>query len=413
MLRFKADDGSDFPEWEENTLGTFCVKIGSGKTPKGGRKIYCDNGVMFIRSQNVLNGILDLTDVVYITNDINESMLSTVLEEYDILLNITGASIGRCCLYLCKKKANVNQHVCIIRLDKNADIIPEFLLQYILSDCIQNQIKSFQSGGSREGLNFQQVSNFIVYRPSLPEQHKIAAVLSTIDEIISATEAEVSAWEERKKGVMQKLFSQEVRFKTDDGSDYPEWEEKKLGELTKRISRRNKDGISDIPLTISSAYGLIDQRKYFNKVVAAQDLTNYYLLKKGEFAYNRSSSVGYDFGAIKRLDEYECGAVSTLYICFSIKDDNVVYSDFLVEYFDSCKWNKYAGTVCAEGARNHGLLNISVNDFFDMPILLPSLPEQRKIADCLSSFDDVINQAKAELAAWQEFKKGLLQQMFV
>lgn len=234
MLRFKADDGSDFPKWEENTLGKFCVKIGSGKTPKGGRKIYCDNGVMFIRSQNVLNGILDLTDVVYITNDINESMLSTVLEEYDILLNITGASIGRCCLYLCKKKANVNQHVCIIRLDKNADIIPEFLLQYILSDCIQNQIKSFQSGGSREGLNFQQVSNFIVHIPSLPEQRKIATFLSTIDEIIATTEAEVSAWEERKKGVMQKLFSQEVRFRADDGSDFPEWEEKKLGEITKK-----------------------------------------------------------------------------------------------------------------------------------------------------------------------------------
>ena len=198
-LGFKDSDGSEFPEWEEKKLGTFCVKIGSGKTPKGGRKIYCNDGVMLIRSQNVLNGILDLSDVVYITNDINESMLSTVLEEHDVLLNITGASIGRCCLYLCDKKANVNQHVCIIRLDKNADIIPEFLLQYILSDCIQNQIESYQNGGSREGLNFQQVSNFIVHRPSLPEQKKIASFLSTIDEIIQSTESELTAWQERKR----------------------------------------------------------------------------------------------------------------------------------------------------------------------------------------------------------------------
>lgn len=408
-LRFMADDGNDFPEWEENSLSLFLKenKLRNADLRFGKDDVLSVSGDYGVVNQIEFQG---------------RSFVGKSVQQYRILPH-NGIVYTKSPLKANPYgiiKANKGEDGIVSTLyavfDCKDNIIPEFIeLYFDLDERLNKYLKPLVNIGAKHDMkisNERFLSGSVCF-PSLPEQRKIATFLSTIDEIIATTEAEVSAWEERKKGVMQKLFSQEVRFKADDGSDYPEWEEKKLGELTKRISRRNKDGISDIPLTISSAYGLIDQRKYFNKVVAAQDLTNYYLLKKGEFAYNRSSSVGYDFGAIKRLDEYECGAVSTLYICFSIKEDNVVYSDFLVEYFDSCKWNKYAGTVCAEGARNHGLLNISVNDFFDMPILLPSLPEQRKIADCLSSLDDVTNQTKAELASWQEFKKGLLQQMFV
>lgn len=410
-LRFKAEDGSDFPEWEEKRLKDICCKIGSGKTPKGGQEIYQDCGVMLIRSQNVRNGFLDLTDVAYISSEVNQTMLGSTLKFNDLLLNITGASIGRCCKYNKTQQGNVNQHVCVLRIENQEDILPDFVLCYLLSDLIQNQIDLEQSGGSREGLNFQQVGNLEIKLPAKNEQQKISDFLSTIDSIIVSQKEELAAWEQRKKGIMQKLFSQEVRFKADDGSEFPEWEEKRLGEISNRVTRKNLNCETNVPLTISGSYGLIDQRLFFNKIVAAEDLSKYYLLKKGEFAYNRSSSNGYEYGAIKRLTNHDQGAVSTLYLCFSVDDD--VNDDYLTWYFESGRWHKYAQTVCAEGARNHGLLNISANEFFNLPVKLPSLPEQKKIADCLSSIDEVIKKEKEELEKWQELKKGLLQQMFV
>mgnify|MGYP002726903154 FL=1 len=108
--------------------------------------------------------------------------------------------------------------------------------------------------------------------------------------------------------------------------------EKKLGEIAERVTRKNKNNETPLPLTISSKDGLVDQVTYFNKTVASKDMSGYHLLKNGEFAYNKSYSVGYDFGSIKRLDKYPMGALSTLYICFSIKNFD---SDFMKVYFDS------------------------------------------------------------------------------
>lgn len=211
---------------------------------------------------------------------------------------------------------------------------------------------------------------------------------------------------------MQKLFSQEVRFKADDGSDFPEWEEKKLGEIAVRIIRKNSNNVTDIPLTISSVDGLIDQRNFFNKIVASKDMSGYYLLKKGEFAYNKSYSKGYDFGSIKRLNLYNEGALSTLYICFALNENE--NSDFYQTYFDSLVWYPELQKICAEGARNHGLLNVPTNDFFEMKLCVPkSVQEQQKIADCLSSMNQLIENQKKTILAWKELKKGLLQQMFV
>ena len=141
-------------------------------------------------------------------------------------------------------------------------------------------------------------------------------------------------------------------------------------------------------------------------------MSGYYLLKNGEFAYNKSYSKGYAFGSIKRLNLYDEGALSTLYICFALnKDEN---SDFYQKYFDSLSWYPEVQKICAEGARNHGLLNVSTSDFFEIKLFVPfSDQEQQKIADCLSAFDEVIEKQKATLAVWEELKKGLLQQMFV
>ena len=244
------------------------------------------------------------------------------------------------------------------------------------------------------------------------EQQRIAEFFTDLDHLITLHQRKLKNLNVLKKGVMQKLFSQKIRFKADDGSEFPEWEEKKLDDVAVRVTRKNKDNITDIPLTISSADGLIDQRDFFNKVVASKDMSGYYLLKKGEFAYNKSYSKGYDFGSIKKLDLYAEGALSTLYICFALnKDEN---PDFYQKYFDSLFWYLELQKICAEGARNHGLLNVSTNEFFQMKLKVPSSKqEQKKIADCLSSLDEVIEKQKATVAAWEELKKGLLQQMFV
>ncbi|WP_229055424.1 restriction endonuclease subunit S [Bifidobacterium longum] len=208
------------------------------------------------------------------------------------------------------------------------------------------------------------------------------------------------------------MVAPKLRFKADDGSAFPEWEEKTLGDIVERVTRKNRDNQTDVPLTISSLDGLVDQRDYFKKTVASKDMSGYFLLQNGEFAYNKSYSVGFDYGSIKRLDRYPCGALSTLYICFGLKPNVDIDSDYLTHYFDSQKWNSEVAAICAEGARNHGLLNVSTSDFFDINIMSPSLPEQRKIAALLSSVDAVIAAQQAEVDAWEQRKKGVMQKLF-
>ena len=141
----------------------------------------------------------------------------------------------------------------------------------------------------------------------------------------------------------------------------PTWEQRKLGEVATRVTRKN-EGESDLPLTISAQHGLVDQRTFFNNQVASKDMSGYYLLRKGEFAYNKSTSGDSPWGAVKRLVNYEKGCVSTLYICFGLDGTD---PNYLVTYYETDCWHKGVQMIAAEGARNHGLLNIAPNDFFD------------------------------------------------
>lgn len=192
-----------------------------------------------------------------------------------------------------------------------------------------------------------------------------------------------------------------------------DWEQRKLGEVCVRVTRKNKNNESDLPLTIASQYGLIDQRDFFNKVIAAKDMSNYYLLKKGEFAYNKSYSKGFDYGSIKRLNAYEQGCLSTLYICFSIETDEVD-SDYLECFFDTLSWYHDVSAICAEGARNHGLLNVDVEAFFkDVNIEMPSqIQEQRKISVFINTLDHLITLHQRKCDEVKKVKKIMLQKMF-
>ena len=185
-----------------------------------------------------------------------------------------------------------------------------------------------------------------------------------------------------------------------------EWVRVRFDNFTERILRKNKNNISSLPLTISAQYGLVDQITFFNKIIASKDMSNYYLLKKGEFAYNKSYSSDYPWGAIKRLDNHEQGALSSLYICFA--PQNNVNSDFLLQYFESPKWHKEVAEIAVEGARNHGLLNISVQDFFKTHHYIPyTKQEQNKIATFLSLLDERIATQNKIIEKLESLIKGL------
>ena len=185
----------------------------------------------------------------------------------------------------------------------------------------------------------------------------------------------------------------------------------RLDAFTERVMRKNKNNKSKLPLTISAQYGLVDQITFFNKVIASTDMSNYYLLKKGEFAYNKSYSSDYPWGAIKRLDNYERGALSSLYICFA-PQDNVV-SDFILQYFVSPKWHKGVSEIAVEGARNHGLLNVSVQDFFHTYHYVPKdKKEQIKIAKLLMLLDERIATQSKIIDKLQSLIKGINQRVF-
>ena len=188
------------------------------------------------------------------------------------------------------------------------------------------------------------------------------------------------------------------------------WEQRKLGEVARRVTRKNENGDSDLPLTISAQYGLVDQRTFFNSQVASKDMSGYFLLHRGEFAYNKSTSTDSPWGAIKRLEKYDMGCVSTLYICFELLSGD---SDFLVTYYETDRWYKSVQLIAAEGARNHGLLNIAPDDFFETQICIPKrIDEQRRIGAFFDRLDSLITLHQRKYDKLCVLKKSMLDKMF-
>ena len=190
-----------------------------------------------------------------------------------------------------------------------------------------------------------------------------------------------------------------------------EWKESVLSDFVERVKRKNKNNLCKLPLTISAQYGLVDQISFFNKVIASENMSNYYLLHKGDFAYNKSYSSEYPWGAIKRLDCYEQGTLSSLYICF--KPYSHVSSDFLTHYFETSKWHQGISEIAVEGARNHGLLNVGIQDFFETRHCLPqSLLEQEKIAKFLNLIEERIATQNKIIEDLKKLKSAIAETLF-
>ncbi len=403
-LRFK--EFSD--EWEEKKLGEI-AEITSGLTPlRSEEKFYLNGTIPWIKTSDLNNSYIKKTEEKISEVALKETSIK-LLPKNTLLVAMYGGfnQIGR--TGLTTMEATTNQALSAIKF-KDINKFPLFF-QNVLNYKVDYWKKVSASSRKDPNITKKDIEDFKIFYPKLEEQEKIANFLSSIDKKISLIEEKLELFREYKKGVMQKIFTKELRFKDSNGNDYPEWEEKRLDEVFERIIEKNVENNTNV-LTISAQYGLISQIDFFNKSVAGKDLSKYYLLQKGDFAYNKSYSNGYPMGAIKKLKFYEKGIVSTLYICFRLK--NKKYStNYFEQYFESRKIDKNIQEIAQEGARNHGLLNISVQDFFNIYIPFPTLEEQQKIADFLSSIDSKIENIEKELEGLKEFKKGLLQQMFV
>lgn len=275
----------------------------------------------------------------------------------------------------------------------------------------------FDDGNKQTNLSIKDVLNYEDMYPNYKEQQKIGNYFRSLDHLITLHQRKYDETKKLKKCMLQKMFPKEgekvpeIRFSGFTG----DWKQRKLGEIVNRITRKNSKLISELPLTISAQQGLIDQNEFFDKRVASKDVSGYYLIKNGEFAYNKSTSNDAPWGAIKRLDRYENGVLSTLYIVFEIKDETLVNSDFLVAYYSTNLWYKGIHEIAAEGARNHGLLNIAPTDFFKTKLKLPAdIEEQQEIGEYFKKIDSLItfHHRKSNLFnktcrnAWEQRKLG-------
>jgi len=289
----------------------------------------------------------------------------------------------------------------------------DLIAQWIKSEAAKRFFYNATTVGAsvcRRNVEWETLYEQALYLPNVAEQEKIAGLLTLLSNRISKQQQFVAALKKYKRGAFEAVFSQRIRLVR--AAEQHEWKKYKLTDFASRITRKNC-GKTDIPLTISAQYGLIDQHEFFSKTVASTDMSGYYLLNSGEFAYNRSTSNDYPFGSIKRLELYPMGAVSTLYLCFAIKED-VVISDLAKWYFESTQWHRGISQICAEGARNHGLLNVPIDGFFSTEHLLPSdRKEQIAIAKYLSLIQSKYDRAATELELLESIRSGLLQQLFI
>ena len=249
--------------------------------------------------------------------------------------------------------------------------------------------------GALPSYNAGDVESMEIYLPSLLEQEQIGAYFNHLDNLITLHQRKCISFTVRAGRLISTVNKKRITSS---------WEQRKLGELVDRVVRKNTNNESTLPLTISAQYGLVDQITYFNNRVASRDVSNYYLVLNGEFAYNKSTSDGYPFGAVKRLDLYEKGVLSTLYIVFAPKKEQQIDSDYLTVFFDTDRWHKGVAERAAEGARNHGLLNISAEDFFDIDLSVPKdIVEQKQIGAFIRQLDNLItlHQRKPFLMKWR------------
>ena len=297
----------------------------------------------------------------------------------------------------------------------------DYIVTYYNTDLWHKGIQAIAAEGARNhGLLNVAPADFFETNLTMPkdyaEQQQIGSFFQQLDHLITLHQRKYDKLQVLKKAMLEKMFPKngssvpEIRFKGFTDA----WEQRKLGEVVERITRKNENLESTLPLTISAQYGLINQNEFFDKRIASKDVSGYFLVRNGEFAYNKSTSSDAPWGAIKRLDSYESGVLSTLYIVFKISDERKTSSDYIVTYYNTDLWHKGIQAIAAEGARNHGLLNVAPADFFETNLTMPKdYAEQQQIGSFFQQLDHLITLHQRELEKLQNIKKSMLEKMFV
>lgn len=362
-------------EWEIKKLGEVCTFIKSGKNKE--------------KSNEGLFHVFGSTGIIGFTN---KYVYNCPL----LLIARVGANAGF--IYYINEKCDVSDNTLILRLNSSYDFIFAYnqLKQYNLNRLI--------FGSGQPLITASLLKNIKISFPPLPEQQKIAEVLSTWDKAIEKQSQLIEKLELRKKGLMQQLLTGKKRLPGFSSK----WKTIKLGDISKRIVRRNINEQCTNVVTISAQKGFIRQTDFFNKKVASETIENYYLVKRNEFCYNKSYSNGFPMGAIKRLKEFDQAVVTTLYICFAVQEERISV-DFIEQYFSLGLLNRGLMKIANEGGRAHRLLNVTPNDFFNINLNLPPIDEQKAISSILFNAYNEVVLAKNKIKSLQEQKKGLMQ----
>jgi type I restriction enzyme, S subunit len=263
-------------------------------------------------------------------------------------------------------------------------------------------------------LDTDRLKDLMLPYPRRAIQKQIVSVLKAWDTGIEKTEQLIAAKRKRYKWFMQQLLTGKKRFSdfgtlTKDHSLPSDWKDMRLTALFKPVKRKNTKGLARV-LTASGEHGLVDQREYFDRSVAGESLDTYFLVRRGEFAYNRSSMNGYPYGATKRLDSCEEGVLSTLCICFKIASEECD-SDYYKHLFEGRYIDSQLRRIAQVGARAHGLLNVTQSDFFSLMVPCPPINEQRKIAAVIDNALSDLDLLRAQLDALKLQKRGLMQKL--
>ncbi|MCG8329982.1 MAG: restriction endonuclease subunit S [Chitinophagales bacterium] len=321
----------------------------------------------------------------------------------DVLITVKGSGCGAL-HFLALPQVAIGRQLMAIRSKESNSL---FIFQKLKVKNVY--FEKLSLGNMIPGLSRSDILNTKIFFPSLSEQTKIANFLTAIDTRLQQLNQKKILLEKYKKGVMQKIFSQEIRFKDDEGKDFPEWEVKSLRLVAYKVLDKNKDNNISFVLTNSAEKGIVSQKDYFDKDIANQNnLGNYYIVKKDDFVYNPRISSFAPVGPIKR-NKLEEGVMSPLYTVFRFKQHNLSFFEY---YFESTEWHRYMHSIANYGAR-HDRMNITTSDFFEMPLPLPVQGEQTQIANFLTAIDDRISLVEQQIQKTEAYKKGLLQQMFV
>jgi len=381
-------------DWHRKTIGDLCsFSNGHGFTPRDWAK----NGWPIIRIQN-LNGSKNFN---YFDGEPDSSWIVEPGELLFAWAGVAGVSFGPTIWQ--GPRAVLNQH--IYRITPHDEIDRDWFYAALkeVTSRIERKAHGFKS--SLLHVKKSDITEQQIHQPKIEEQKEIARIISVINRTIDLTERLIIAKQERRTWLMQQLLSGKRRLPGFEGA----WAEVHIRDIFKPVRRKNDKSITHV-LTASGEHGLVDQTEYFNRSVSGESLDGYYLLRRGEFAYNRSSMNGYPYGAIKRLDAYDEGVLSTLYLCFKLSSESC-HSDYFKHLFEAGVLNIQLRKIVQVGARAHGLLNVTLHDFFSLKVSCPPNEEQKKIASTIDVAERELDLLRTQLDALREQKKGLMQQL--